>query len=341
MQIQPIQTALKHKLNSVVLLNKEVSLDTNSGIFVTMNPAGKGYGGRQKLPDNLKQLFRPVVMSQPDSLVIAEVYLFSEGFKEAEDIAKKLVGLFRVSKQLLSNQQHYDWGLRSIIPVLKSCGSMLRKMKNNSSFQQNLQTESELVVNSLRVNIISRLTFFDNMKFDEILRDTFPNIQFNNAGYEQLEEALRESFSDLGLEKSDTQVRKGVELFEQLKQRMGVNIVGPSGCGKTTLTTLLKHALGKLGQKIKQHTINPKAIPRSQLLGQIDLDTREWTNGVLTIAALHAVDEPETVTTWIICDGDVDPDWVENLNSVLDNNKLLTLPNGGKNFFHLDNRLQG
>ena len=328
MQIQPIQTALKHKLNTVVLLNKEVSLDTNSGIFVTMNPAGKGYGGRQKLPDNLKQLFRPVVMSQPDSLVIAEVYLFSEGFKEAEDISKKLVGLFKVSGQLLSNQWHYDWGLRSIIPVLKSCGSMLRKMKSNNSFQQSLKTESELVVNSLRVNIISRLTFFDNLKFDEILRDTFPNIEFNNAGYEQLEEALRESFGDLGLETNDTQVRKGVELFEQLKQRMGVNIVGPSGCGKTTLTNLLKHALGKLGQKIKQHTINPKAIPRSQLLGQIDLDTREWTNGVLTIAALHAVDEPENVTTWIICDGDVDPEWVESLNSVLDENRLLTLPSG-------------
>ena len=60
-----------------------------------------------------------------------------------------------------------------------------------------------------------------------------------------------------------------------------------------------------------------QALPRSQLLGSIDLDTREWTNGVLTVAALRAVEEPPEVTTWIVCDGDVDPEWVESLNSVL------------------------
>ena len=49
--------------------------------------------------------------------------------------------------------------------------------------------------------------------------------------------------------------------------------------------------------------MNPKAIPRTQLLGQIDLDTREWTNGVLTVAALEAVDEPTDIQSWIICDG--------------------------------------
>ena len=51
----------------------KVDIDPNSGIFITMNPAGKGYGGRQKLPDNLKQLFRPVAMSKPDNDLIAEV----------------------------------------------------------------------------------------------------------------------------------------------------------------------------------------------------------------------------------------------------------------------------
>lgn len=53
------------------MLGKQVEVNFNSGIFVTLNPAGKGYGGRSKLPDNLKQLFRPIAMSVPDNELIA------------------------------------------------------------------------------------------------------------------------------------------------------------------------------------------------------------------------------------------------------------------------------
>jgi len=77
-------------------------VNKNAGIFVTMNPAGKGYGGRSKLPDNLKQLFRPVAMSAPDLEIIAETELYSEGFKHAKKLAGKIVSLFRLMKQLLT-----------------------------------------------------------------------------------------------------------------------------------------------------------------------------------------------------------------------------------------------
>ncbi|TRY75069.1 hypothetical protein TCAL_08574 [Tigriopus californicus] len=278
----------------------------------------------------LSALFRPVAMSRPDNDLIAEVSLYSEGFKDAKNLGQKLVSIFNLSKRLLTPQQHYDWGLRALKTVLKGCGNMLKMSKKDSGSDAMIdsKTEAEIVVQALRLNTLSKLTFTDSVRFDDLVKDVFPGITFNTTGYEQLQDGLRESCTELGFNINENQIKKAVELYEQLQQRMGVVIVGPSGSGKTTLFTLLKHALTKMGRTVKQHTMNPKAIPRSQLLGSIDLDTREWTNGVLTLAALEAVDEPGEINTWIVCDGDIDPEWVESLNSVLDDNRLLTLPSG-------------
>ena len=83
---QVIQAALKARSTTVNLLGRTVSIDANSGIFITMNP---GYAGRTELPDNLKALMRPVAMMAPDLTMIAEVTLASEGFNEARIMAKK------------------------------------------------------------------------------------------------------------------------------------------------------------------------------------------------------------------------------------------------------------
>ena len=109
---------------------------------------------------------------------------------------------------------------------------------------------------------------------------------------------------------------------------MGVVLVGPSGCGKTTIWKVLKRAHERLGLVVKTHIINPKSMPRSQLLGNMNNDTREFSEGVLTASAREVVKEPSEVLNWIICDGDIDPEWIESLNSVLDDNHLLTLPTG-------------
>eukprot|EP00488_Nonionellina_sp_1-RS-2012_P004209 TRINITY_DN9425_c0_g1_i1.p1 TRINITY_DN9425_c0_g1~~TRINITY_DN9425_c0_g1_i1.p1 ORF type:complete len:146 (-),score=20.32 TRINITY_DN9425_c0_g1_i1:60-449(-) len=75
--------------------------------------------------------------------------------------------------------------------------------------------------------------------------------------------------------------------------------------------------------------MNPKAVDRQQLLGYMDIDTREWFDGILTRAARRSINNSnDNISTWIICDGDIDPEWIESLNSVLDDNHLLSLPNG-------------
>ncbi|KAF3847839.1 hypothetical protein F7725_020867 [Dissostichus mawsoni] len=139
---RPFKTPSNHK-NSCELLGKEVELDPNSGVFITLNPAGKGYGGRQKLPDNLKQLFRPVAMS-PRHELIAEVILYSEGFKSGEVLGRKLGAVDSPAALRL--------GLRALKTVLKACGSLLQQQRRSGQGQDQ---ESGLVVQALRLNTMS------------------------------------------------------------------------------------------------------------------------------------------------------------------------------------------
>ena len=73
------------------------------------------------------------------------------------------------------------------------------------------------------------------------------------------------------------------------------------------MLNVLHTALGKMGNPIVRHVMNPKALERSKLLGRMDNDTREWTDGVLTAAARQVQREPTTTHTWIVSDGDGQP----------------------------------
>lgn len=157
-QIQVIQAGLRGHSENISLLNRTITLHPNSGIFVTMNPASKEYGGRSKLPDNLKQLFRSVAMTKPDSELIAQTLLFAEGFKYAKRWGRKLDELYMLCQQLLSSQRHYDWGLRALKSVLNSSGSSLREAKRAGAVVTE-ELEMLLLLKALRINTLSKLTY--------------------------------------------------------------------------------------------------------------------------------------------------------------------------------------
>uniref|UniRef100_A0AC35UGK5 Cytoplasmic dynein 2 heavy chain 1 n=1 Tax=Rhabditophanes sp. KR3021 TaxID=114890 RepID=A0AC35UGK5_9BILA len=228
MQISAIQNSISNHTGVCMLENKQVKVDKNSAIFVTLNPASKGYGGRQKLPDNLKLLFRPVVMSAPDNDLISETLLFSDGFKEAKILATKIVSVFKLSKETLSVQIHYDWGLRALKTILKGCGDMLaNEDRNDPNF-----SEAKVVVQALCLNTLSKLTYLDAIKFQALLGDIFHDVPTKSAEFPYLLESLKKVSDEKGIALSPNQIKKIFELYEQLRQRMGVVIIGPSGSGR-------------------------------------------------------------------------------------------------------------
>lgn len=87
-------------------------------------------------------------------------------------------------------------------------------------------------------------------------------------------------------------MEKSLEVYSLLTQRTGVVIVGPPGCGKSTILYVLWLALQRVGARVKRYIMNPKALSRTHLLGRVDPDTREWTDGVLTRSARDVVREP-------------------------------------------------
>ena len=169
------------------------------------------------------------------------------------------------------------------------------------------------------------MTTKDKSLFLDLLRHTFQITVANKCSDSEIDitQALQseEAFSE-------EMVEKALQLKNSLDQRTGCIILGDVNSGKSSLWKGLKRAMGSAGHCVETFSFNPKAIPRKNLFGKLDIDTGQWKDGVVTSLLRKALLNGEKVKTWLVCDGDIDPEWIETLNSVLDDNRLLTLPTG-------------
>uniref|UniRef100_A0A672SZQ6 Dynein axonemal heavy chain 17 n=1 Tax=Sinocyclocheilus grahami TaxID=75366 RepID=A0A672SZQ6_SINGR len=313
-QVKSIQDAIRDKKKRFNFMGEDVNLVPSVGIFITMNP---GYAGRTELPENLKALFRPCAMVVPDFELICEIMLVAEGFLEARLLARKFITLYQLCKELLSKQDHYDWGLRAIKSVLVVAGSLKRGDPGRA--------EDQVLMRALRDFNVPKIVTDDMPVFMGLIGDLFPALDVPRKRDMDFEKFVKQSVLDLKLQAEDNFVLKVVQLEELLAVRHSVFVVGNAGTGKSQVLKSLHKTYQNMKRRAMWADLNPKAVTNDELFGIINPATREWKDGLFSNIMRELANISHTGPKWIVLDGDIDPMWIESLNTVMDDNKVLTL----------------
>eukprot|EP00752_Nemacystus_decipiens_P017827 g15983.t1 len=329
-QVLSIQQAIVQDVKTFEFDGNMIPLNKGFGVFITMNP---GYAGRTELPDNLKALFRPVAMMVPDYRLIAEIVLFSEGFTNALPLSNKMAQLYSLSSEQLSKQDHYDFGMRAVKSVLVAAGQLKRKEPGSN--------EDLLLIRAMRDSNVPKFLEHDLPLFHGIVCDLFPGVTVPYVDYGVLQEAIETILEEEQLQKVPSFISKIIQVHETQLVRHGMMVVGEAGSGKSANVTVLAKALTRLHadgvedrdgfyKQVDRLHLNPKSITAGELYGEFNLLTSEWTDGLvpkMVRQCVQAGTEGSDNRKWIIFDGPVDAVWIENMNTVLDDNKTLCLAN--------------
>jgi dynein heavy chain len=193
--------------------------------------------------------------------------------------------------------------------------------------------EEEMALRCIESVTLPRFVSDDVPLFRHILCDLFPKVQKPRDKRVTLRLAIAQVCKDMNLQPEVDLVDKTVQLYETTLVRHGLMLVGLPCSGKSTSLHILVQALcwlrdkGTLKHGVHLRTLAPKAETLESLFGHYSI-SGEWHDGVFGAIfremALASNDDEQ----WIMCDGPVDATWVENLNTLLDDNKRLCLVSG-------------
>ena len=215
--------------------------------------------------------------------------------------------------------------MRGLKAILTAAGDLKR--------QFDYQEDILILIAIMDVNI-PKFTINDIPLFKSITSDLFPGVKLPERQYTSLLDALSKACHENSWIPTQDFLNKCIQLYDTIMVRHGLMVVGESTSGKSIIIESLKLAMTKLNgvggfNKVSTNKLNPKSILSHQLYGLFDMDTKAWTDGILPRIMRELSSNGEIPQReWIIFDGPVDAVWIENMNTVLDDNKKLCLTSG-------------
>ena len=198
--------------------------------------------------------------------------------------------------------------------------------------------EELICLRAIRDVNVPKFLLNDLKLFRGIVSDLFPGIKEEDVDYGTLLEALKAASVELKIEPVEGFINKCIQLYETTVVRHGLMLVGPTVSGKTKCYQVLAKALtslkgmesisGGVYEEVHAFCLNPKSITMGQLYGEFDAMTHEWTDGILSSLIRIGCGATDKDKRWYMFDGPVDAVWIENMNTVLDDNKKLCLASG-------------
>ena len=148
------------------------------------------------------------------------------------------------------------------------------------------------------------------------------NDVFNSVHHQADEDAKFPAALVIGAEKlelciTDAFSEKVRQLYRIQFLHQGIILLGRASSGKSAVRKLVEAVINLSDHlHVVVYTIDPKVLSKQQLFGNLDVTTREWSDGIFTRLIRHISENSDANSSrhWIIFDGDIDPEWAENLN---------------------------
>jgi dynein heavy chain len=345
-QVITVLSGSRDGSKTIRLDGQQISLLPQVGLFSTMIP---DQSNPDAIPDSLSVLFRPVAMTLPDVTSIAEVTLYSFGFTEAKVLGRKIVMVLQIMANQMTRQSHYDKSLRAVKTILNTAGFLMSQKEAQAS-------EESLVIASIWQCTEPKLVTEDREIFKGIIEDVFPSEEVPMHEDSELqailqdciscaipdrykgrfrESAEHEVFVSKAVTSNESLVKKIIQMNNLKNHRGSFIVIGDTCSGKTTALSALAKALnlrakessGGAHVSIRIQKFFVKVFSVTELFGCADA-AGTWKDGVLSRCIRTASNDDQLDEKWIVLDGTNDATWMETLNSVLDNSRLLSLPSG-------------